>query len=374
MNPFEPFMLEAVRLAEEGRWSAAPNPVVGAVLVRDGIVVASGRHLTCGGPHAEVDCLADALRKGVDPADCTLVVTLEPCNHEGKTPPCTRAVLQAGIRRVVVGTLDPNPEAGGGAAWLRERGVEVETGVCERECRDLIADFRIWRTTSRPYVLLKLAATLDGRIAARTGRSQWVSTERSRAAVHELRAGVGRAGGAVLIGANTLQTDNPRLTARTAQVRRQPLAAVLTSRIPSSDNLYLLRERPQETLLFTTCAGAASPRAATLREQGVRVVGLEAWKSADGKDLIQALTFLRNEADCLYVLCEGGGKLGLSLLQAGLVDEFHLHLAPKVLGDNEARPLFDGRSPLNMDEALGLRLVRAAACGEDCHVVLRPEV
>ncbi len=374
MNPFEPFMLEAVRLAEEGRWSAAPNPVVGAVLVRDGVIVASGRHLACGGPHAEVDCLADAARKGIDPAECTLVVSLEPCNHEGRTPPCTRAVLEAGIRRVVVGTLDPNPEAGGGAAWLRERGVVVETGVCERECRDLIADFRIWQTTSRPYVLLKLAATLDGRIATRTGRAQWVSTEISRAAVHELRAGVGRAGGAVLIGANTLQTDNPRLTARTAQVHRQPLAAVLTSRLPGSDNLHLLRERPQETLLFTTCAGAATPRAAALREQGVRVVGLDAWKSADGRDLLQALSFLRSEAGCLYVLCEGGGKLGLSLLQTGLVDEFHLHLAPKILGDNEARPLFDGCSPLNMDEALGLRIVRAALCGGDCHLVLRPEV
>lgn len=373
MNPFAPFMAEAVKLAEEGRWSVAPNPMVGAVLVRDGKIVASGRHVAYGRAHAEVDCLADAARKGIDPAECTLVVTLEPCNHEGKTPPCTRAILEAGIRRVVAGTADPNPEAGGGAAYLRDKGVSVEMDVCGQECRDLIADFLVWQNTNRPYVLLKLAATLDGRIATRTGHSQWVSGEASRKRVHELREGVGRAGGAVFIGSNTLHGDNPRLTARLVEARRQPLAAAITSRLPGLENLNLLKERPEQVILFTTSSGAATPRAAALRQRGARIVGLDAWKSPDGSDLLQALTYLRREAGCLYVLCEGGGKLGLSLLDAGLVDEFHLHLAPKVLGDGEARPLFDGRSPLSMDETLRLRLLRAAPCGEDCHLVLRPE-
>ena len=373
MSVFAPFMLEAIRLAEQGRWRAAPNPTVGAVLVCNGVIVASGWHTACGKGHAEVECLADAARKGVDPSGCTLVVTLEPCSHEGKTPACTTAVLKAGIRHVVAGTADPNPEAGGGAALLRDRGVTVEMGVCEQECRDLIADFLVWQTTDRPYVLLKLASTVDGRIATRTGHSQWVSSEASLREVHALRAGVGLAGGAVLIGSNTLHADNPHLTARLVETERQPLAAAITSRLPGSDSLNLIKERPEETILFTTTSGAATPRAATLRQRGMRIVGLETWKSPSGQDLNQVLTYLRREAGCLYVLCEGGGKLGLALLEAGLVDEFHMHLAPKVLGDNEARPLFDGRSPLNMQEALKLRLMRSTLCGGDCHLVLRPE-
>lgn len=370
-HPFEPFMQEAVALAEKGRWSAAPNPTVGAVLVRDGAVVARGWHTACGKSHAEVECLRDAEANGVDPAACTLVVTLEPCNHQGKTPPCTEAVIAAGIRHVVIGLRDPNPAAAGGLERLTEAGVRVETGVCEDLCRDLVADFLIWQTTKRPYVILKLAMTLDGRIATRTGRSRWITGEASRRKVHVLRANVGRTGGAVLVGGNTLHTDNPLLTARLDEpVERQPLAVSISSRVPAPDSLALLRERPTETILFTTASGAATPKAALLRELGVRVVGLDRWKS--GEDLVRILEYLRQEADCPYVLCEGGGRLGLSLLENGLVDEFHVHIAPKVLGDNEARPLFDGRTPLELDEALSLRLVRMETCGDDGHLIFRP--
>ncbi|WP_300778025.1 bifunctional diaminohydroxyphosphoribosylaminopyrimidine deaminase/5-amino-6-(5-phosphoribosylamino)uracil reductase RibD [uncultured Bilophila sp.] len=370
-HPFEAFMREAVALAERGRWSAAPNPTVGAVLVRDGEVVARGWHHACGQSHAEVECLADAASRGVDPSACTLVVTLEPCNHHGKTPPCTEAVLAAGIRHVVIGLSDPNPKAAGGAERLREAGVRMEIGVCEDLCRDLVADFLVWQSTERPYVILKLAMTLDGRIATRTGHSRWITGEASRRTVHALRAGVGRAGGAVLIGGNTLHTDNPLLTARLDEpVARQPLAVSISSRVPAPDSLALFRERPAETILFTTASGAATPRAALLRERGVRVIGLDRWKS--GEDLLQILRYLRKDAGCPYVLCEGGGRLGLSLLEAGLVDEFHVHIAPKVLGDKEARPLFEGRSPLELEEAISLRLTALERCGEDGHLLFRP--
>lgn len=370
-HPFEAFMREAAALAEQGRWSAAPNPTVGAVLVRDGEIVAHGWHHAYGQNHAEVECLADAAARGIDPSACTLVVTLEPCNHHGKTPPCTEAVLAAGIRHVVIGLCDPNPEAAGGAERLREAGVRVETGVCEDICRDLVADFLVWQGTDRPYVILKLAMTLDGRIATRTGHSRWITGEASRRKVHALRAGVGRAGGAVLIGGNTLHTDNPLLTARLDEpVARQPLAVSISSRVPAPDSLALFRERPAETILFTTASGAATPRAALLRERGVRVIGLDRWKS--GEDLLQILRYLRKDAGCPYVLCEGGGRLGLSLLEAGLVDEFHVHVAPKVLGDREARPLFEGRSPLELEEAISLRLTAMERCGEDGHLLFRP--
>lgn len=371
-HPFAPFMREAITLAERGRWTAAPNPTVGAVLVRDGKVVAEGWHAAPGTAHAEVACLADAAAKGVDPAACTLVVTLEPCHHHGKTPPCTGAIVEAGIRHVVMGLADPNPQAAGGAAWLREQGITVEEGVLEQECRDLAADFLIWQTTTRPYIILKLASTLDGRIATRTGHSQWISNEASREVVHMLRAGVGLAGGVILVGSNTLMSDNPSLTARNADTARQPLAAAIASRLPGSDSLTILKDRPQETIIFTTSAGAASTRAAALRQRGVRILGLENWKSPTGEDLQQAMKYLRTEAGCLYVLCEGGGKIGLSLMDAGLVDELHLFLSPRILGDNEASPLFDGRSPLQIEEGLPLRIARMDRIDTDCRLILRP--
>lgn len=372
-HQFAPFMREALLLAEQGRYSAAPNPTVGAVLVREGQVVARGAHLYAGGPHAEVACLEDARKNVVNPADCTLVVTLEPCAHYGKTPPCTEAILAAGLRHVVFGLHDPTPQATGGAEVLRQAGVQVETGVLEQECRDLIADFLVWQNTDRPYVLLKLGTSLDGRIATRTGHSQWITGEEARMAVHHLRAGVGLAGGAVLVGSNTLMTDNPALTARNVSATRQPLACAITSRLPGSNSLTLFQERAQETIVFTTSAGAASPRAAALRLLGVRIVGLENWKSPGGNDLRQALTYLRQEVSCRYLLCEGGGKIGLSLLEAGLVDELHLYLAPIILGDNEAIPLFDGRSPLQLDEAYGMRIQDMRLYGKDCRLLLRPE-
>lgn len=374
-SPFAPFMREAIVLAERGRWAVAPNPTVGAVLVRDNQIVAQGWHGEFGGPHAEVACLADAVQKGIDPAECVLVVTLEPCRHHGKTPPCTDAILEAGIRHVVIGMADPTGLAAGGAMVLRSRGIRVDEGVLLQECRDLIADFIVWQNTRRrPYVIVKLASTLDGRIATRSGHSQWITGEASRLKVHALRAGVGRAGGAVLVGSNTLNMDNPLLTARDVPTSRQPLAMAITSRLPGSDTLHVIRDRPQETIFFTTSAGAASPRAAALRQRGVRIVGLENWKSPKGEDLMQAMDYIRKDLECLYLLCEGGGKIALSLLEACLVDELHLHLSPKLLGDNEARPLLDGRSPLQLEEALQLRLVQAGMCGEDCHLVLRPQI
>ena len=202
-------------------------------------------------------------------------------------------------------------------------------------------------------------------------QARWITGDTARRQVHELRANVGRAGGAILVGGNTLHTDNPLLTARLDDpVERQPLAVSISSRVPAPDSLLLFKERPTETIFFTTASGAATPRAAQLRERGVRIRGLDRWKS--GEDLVQILEYLRQEAGCPYVLCEGGGRLGLSLLEAGLVDEFHLHIAPKVLGDNDARPLFDGRTPLELDEALSLRLVRMEPCGEDGHLIFRP--
>lgn len=375
-------MLQAVALAEESRWQTCPNPCVGALLVKDGTVVAKGRHRGPGLPHAESEALEDARNKGVPASDCTLVVTLEPCNHHGRTPPCTEALLDAGIRHVVIGAADPNPDAAGGVEFLRSRGVQVETGVALQECEDLVADFTIWQTTDLPYTLLKLASTMDGRIATRTGHSKWISAPETRSRVHELR----RHMQAVLVGGNTFYQDDPRLTCRLGPDQaelcpEQPLAVVVTSRLPEAGlSMYLLKERPESTIFWTTVASAASPKAEALRRRGVRVVGLPSQPMANTRgigmraelDLGAGLAYLRRELDCHYVLCEGGGRIGLSLLAKGLARELHLHLAPKILGDNEATPLFDGHVPMTIEEALQLRITGSMPSGSDIVLTLRP--
>lgn len=372
-SPHAPFMREALALAEQGRWHVAPNPTVGAVLVRDGQIAARGWHAAYGHDHAEVACLKEAAAHGVNPAQCTLVVTLEPCNHQGLTPPCTDAILAAGIRHVVIGMADVNSKASGGAERLREAGITVEMGVLEAECRDLMADFLVWQTTARPYVVLKMAATLDGRIATRSGGTQRISGKQSRQQVMALREGVGLAGGAVLVGGNTLALDNPHLTARTPTATRQPLAAVATSRLPGMvPPFHLIQERPQDCVFFSSAAQAASPNAAALKARGARVYGLDKAPSGRGLDVEQLLTTLRADEHCLYVLCEGGARMGFSLLEQGVVDEFLLHLAPVVLGDEEARPLFAGRHVDSIEEGLRMRLTSIEAEGGDVRLNFRP--
>ncbi len=374
-------MLRAVALADEAKWLTRPNPRVGAVLVKDGVIVARGWHKEAGQAHAEIAALEDAAQKGVSPAECTLIVTLEPCRHHGKTPPCTDAILKAGIRHVVVGALDPNPEAAGGAELLRSHGLTVETGVASEECLDLIDDFITWQTTALPYTIIKLASTLDGRIATRTGNSKWITSPGTRTRVHRLRQHMD----ALIVGGNTFYLDNPALTCRLDNGEtlcpQQPLAVVVTSRLPDAgQSMCLIKERPESTVFWTTVAAAASPKAEALRRNGIRVVGLPSHARANARghgmraelSLAEGLIYLRKELGCHYVLCEGGGRLGLSLLDSGLARELHLHLAPKILGDNDATPLFDGRSPLLIEEALQLRITDARPSDSDIMLTMRP--
>ncbi|GAB6057064.1 bifunctional diaminohydroxyphosphoribosylaminopyrimidine deaminase/5-amino-6-(5-phosphoribosylamino)uracil reductase RibD [Desulfonatronum parangueonense] len=369
----EAIMLEAVALAEQGKGQTVPNPCVGALLTRDGQVVAKGGHHGPGLPHAEVEALRDARERGVDPRKCTLWVTLEPCNHVGRTPPCTQAILAAGVCRVVVGATDPNPGVvGGGIDFLRDQGVQVVTGVAETACKDLIADFQTWVNTSRPYLYLKLAATLDGRIAARSGDSQWITNAVSRARVHELRGRVG----AVMVGAGTLRADNPRLTCRGLSGNMpkssgsQPLAVVVGSSLPGlNDNLFLLRERPMETIILTTAETASSARADDLRKLGVRVWGAGTDRRVD----IQAgLVRLRSELGVMDVLCEGGGGLAQHLVTDNLVGEWWLFLAPKTLGDVQAVPLLSGSTVERMNQARQWRTARVLQLESDLLLVMRP--
>ncbi len=368
-------MLRAVELAKQGQGRTAPNPCVGAVLVRDGEIIGRGWHAVRGGPHAEVAALSDARQAGFDPRGSSLYVTLEPCNHYGATPPCTRAILDAGIERVYVGTADPNPRAeGGGAEFLRQSGIQVEMGIEEQTCRDLIHDFICWHLLERPYVRLKLAATLDGRIATRSGDSAWVSCSEARQEVHRLREG----SQAVLVGGNTLYEDNPRLTPRRCggdgETGSDTLAVVATSRLPDAeDDLYLIRHRPEETIIWTTPAQAEGSAAERLRSLGVRVWPLLKHPEG-GFDLASGLRRLYREQPCYYLLCEGGGYLGLSLCRQGLADEIVYFLAPRILGDEAGRSAFAGRSVETMREALDYRIAEHRPIGRDLMIRLLPSL
>lgn len=371
---YEQYMAEAIALARQALFQTWPNPSVGAVLIKDGAIVAKGWHKGAGLPHAEIECLEDARSKGIDPKGLTMVVTLEPCSHYGKTPPCADALIKAEIGELVFGSNDPNPQASGGAEQLKAAGIKVVGPVLQRECEDLIADFTVWQTSDRPYVILKLASTIDGRIAARNGHSQWISNQESRQKTHCMRAAIARAGGAILIGGGTFRNDNPKLTARceSSGDESQPLACILTSRLPKADaDFNLLRNRPNQTIFFASPAAAASTTAEALRKLGCRVFAVG--PNPQGMpDFALMFKILRQDLNCLYVMCEGGGKLALSLLEAGFIDEFHLHLAPLILGDNEAKPLFNGLAPLSIEEALRMRFCSARIYAGDAHLLLRP--
>lgn len=363
-SPYTPHMLHAIRLAEQARWQTAPNPPVGAVIVHNGEIVAEGWHHGAGHPHAEIEAINQAKERHVPLIESTLVVTLEPCSHQGRTPPCVTTILEERIPRVVIGTLDINPEASGGAKALQEAGVDVITGVEEQACLDLIDNFIVWQTAELPYTLIKLACTLDGRIATRTGHSQWISSPESRKEVHFLR----RHMDAILIGGKTFYEDNPRLTYRLDSAdfepRPQPLAVIVSSRLPEASTQYhLLNERPAETMFWTTVAAAASPKAEALRKLGVKVIGLPVLspvRQGLGRnwarlDLHDGMKLLRQEFNCHHVLCEGGGKLALTLIKSSLAHELYLHISPKIIADNDAVPLFDGLCPDTIEEALQLR-------------------
>ena len=241
------FMRMALNLAREGWGYTSPNPMVGAVVVREGMVVGKGFHQMVGGPHAEVHALEEA---GESAEGATLYVTLEPCNHLGRTPPCTRRVIESGIRRVVVAMEDPNPDVqGGGNAFLRARGIKVDVGILEDEARKLNEIFITYVTTRQPFVILKCAATLDGRIATRTGDSKWVSGEKSREFVHYLRHGLD----GILVGSGTVLADDPSLTTRREGRKGvDPIRIILDTRLSIPENARILNlDSEAETILVT---------------------------------------------------------------------------------------------------------------------------
>ena len=355
-------MRRARELAERGRYTAAPNPFVGAIVVRDNEVVGEGWHARAGGEHAEVAAL-DAAGSAARGAE--LYVTLEPCNHQGKTPPCTDAILRAGIGRVVAGHLDPNPKmCGRSVELLREAGVEVEVlddGSFARQNEQ----FLHLMTTGRPFVHLKLASSLDGRISASGGRSKWITGEPARRRAHELRAEAG----AVLVGAGTARTDDPLLTPRDLPEAAPPmLRVVLDPCLTLSPESTLARTVGDGPVVVFSVAGADEARGEELRGRGVEV--LAAAGSGGGIDLEYVLDELGRRG-VRGVLVEGGGETVGRFVREGLADKLTIFYAPKLLGAG-GTPLMGSLAVEAVGEAPGFRVEGVERFGEDVAVTLYP--
>lgn len=352
------FMKEALRLAEKGWGQTSPNPMVGAVIVAGDMIVGKGYHERVGGPHAEAIALREAGKKA---AGATLYVTLEPCNHFGRTPPCTVAVVGSGISRVVVGMADPNPHVdGGGAAYLRDLGIPVEVGVLEQECRLLNQAFIKHSLTGLPLVTLKVAATLDGRIAARTGDSRWISNERSRRFVHRLRCG----SDAILVGIETALADDPQLTARIPLKPpcRQPVRIVLDSRLRLNMTSQLARTAREVPVWVVCCDAASRQKEEELTACGVEVLRLPVEK---GRLLLPALLRECGKRDLTSLLVEGGSRVLGDFLDHRLADEFFFFYAPKILGDPKAVPMLQGWPRKSVADALPVYDLRVKQLGGD---------
>jgi diaminohydroxyphosphoribosylaminopyrimidine deaminase/5-amino-6-(5-phosphoribosylamino)uracil reductase len=338
------WMRLALELAERGRGHVEPNPLVGAVLVRDGVQVGSGWHQRYGGPHAEVHALAEA---GAAARGATLYVMLEPCCHHGKTPPCTDALLQAGVARVVAALPDPFPQvAGRGAAQLRAAGVPVEFGPGEAEARRQNAPYLKLLATGRPYVHAKWATTLDGKIATHTGASKWISNESSRRRVHALRGRMD----AILVGSGTVRADDPLLTARPPGPRT-PLRIVLDHNAALSRDCQLVRTAREVPVLVVAGDTAPKERLQELRTLGVEVLSLPA---ADRAGEVLSLLDELGRRRLTNVLVEGGSAVLGSFLDAGAIDEVHVFVAPLLAGGAEGLTPVGGRGASGMADALRL--------------------
>ena len=348
------YMRLALELARRGEGWTNPNPMVGAVLVRDGRILSTGYHERCGALHAERHALS---RCTESPAGATLYVTLEPCCHHGRQPPCTDAIIESGIARVVVGSDDPNPlVAGKGLEILRQAGIQVETGVLKAECDALNRIFFHYIQTGRPYVILKYAMTADGKIATRTGASQWITGEAARRHVHTQRNRYR----AIMVGVGTVLADDPQLTCR-LKGGRDPLRVICDTNLRTPLTANVVRTAQQTPTCIATCVTQES-RLAPYRQAGCQVLSLP---QSDGHVSLRVLLDHLGKQNVDSVLAEGGSAIHWSLVQGGLVDRVQAYLAPKILGGTQAKSPVGGQGFPHPDQALKLKTPVLTRLGED---------
>jgi len=355
-NQHQRFMQRALEQARKGEGRTAPNPPVGAVIVKDGVIVGAGFHPQAGQPHAEVFALQQA---GVKAHGATIYVTLEPCSHHGKTPPCADALIAAGLESVYIGTIDPNPVvAGRGVEKLKQAGIEVHVGLLEGHCRRLIAAFHHHILTGQPFTIYKAAVTLDGNTATTAGDSQWVSGEESRLAVHRLRDRVE----AIMVGVNTVLSDDPLLNTRLPEGNgRDPLRVVVDGQLRISPTCRMLQQQSAAQTLIATIS-ADQNKISNLQATGAEVITFPA---VAGKVSLAALWQELGRRKVQRLLLEGGAELAGAALSAGLINRLMLFVAPKLLGGSSPFRLFSGSGCQKMVEALELVDMNYTKSGED---------
>nr|WP_078395616.1 bifunctional diaminohydroxyphosphoribosylaminopyrimidine deaminase/5-amino-6-(5-phosphoribosylamino)uracil reductase RibD [Shouchella patagoniensis] len=355
------YMQLALDNARMMRGQTDPNPTVGCVLVKDGRVVGIGSHLKAGGPHAEVHALRMA---GEEAAGSTAYVTLEPCSHTGKTGPCAIALIKAGVKHVVIAALDPNPlVAGNGVRLLEEAGISVETGVCEQESLRLNDVFNYSITRQLPFVTLKTAVSLDGKIATKTGSSKWVTSAEARKEVHQLRS----EHQAILVGVETVLKDDPSLTARIPN-GRNPIRIIVDSNLRTPLHAKIVCDQEAPTWIFTAAHPENESKRTSLEQLGVRVIATTNEKQVSVREV---MVYLYKQA-ISSVLLEAGGTLNAALIKEQLVQKFFIYFAPKLVGGRGAPTFFEGLGIKDMGEAIEVEIGSVEKVGPDWRVTAYP--
>ncbi len=354
------FMKMALGMAARGEGFTSPNPMVGAVIVNDGTVVGMGYHKAAGGAHAEIHAIRDA---GLSANDATLYVTLEPCNHTGRTPPCTESIIDAGIKRVVVAARDPNPDVeGGGIKCLQQHGIKVEAGICEDEARKLNEVFNNYIITKRPFVTAKCASTLDGRIATRTFDSKWITCPESRRFVHGLR----HACDAIMVGVETVKQDDPSLTTRLEGKKTlDPIRIILDTRLSVPENAKIFHLDSAADTLIITGDYVSKEKKERIEKRGARVI--EAPVKDGLIDLYQLIDYLGN-LGITSLLIEGGSRVNASAFRAGIVDKIYFFYGPRIFGGDDGVPVCRGPGPALMKDSIPITGVRVRQFGDDVMV------
>ncbi len=357
------YMKRALSLAARGKGKTNPNPMVGAVVVHQGQIVAEAYHRQAGQPHAEILALH---RAGPRARGGVLYVTLEPCCHSHKrTPPCVPLLVQSDLSRVCVAMCDPNPQvAGRGIQALKQAGIDVSVGILETEAQQLNEIYIHWITTGRPFLILKGAMTLDGKIATGSGQSKWITGEKARQDVHHIRSQVD----AVMVGIGTVLADNPELSARGSmsengrRIGRQPVRVVLDSRLRIAPKAKVLRWVHEQPTIVCTTAQASNNKIQALKKQGVQVFVLP---QKSGKVSLKAVLALLGKEGLSSVLLEGGSTLNASALHEGLVNQVRLYVAPQLLGGQDAKSLIGGTSPTTLAKSWHLINPQLKKIGQD---------
>ena len=350
------FMKRAISLAKMGSSRVSPNPRVGCVLVKKGKIISEAYHQHFGGSHAEINALTKA---GGKAKGSTMYINLEPCCHYGKTPPCTEAIIESGINQVVVGMVDPNPLVNGkGLRELKSKGIKIKLGILEEECRKLNEPYIKYITRGLPFVVLKSAMSLDGKIATPSGDSKWITNQASRRYVRRLRSQVD----AILVGINTVLKDDPALL--TSHFRKRPIRIVVDSHLRIPLNARVLNSRAPT--IVATHKGGSEKKIASLKASGVEILQIPKWSKHPrrGLDLKYLMKELARKG-ITFVLIEGGGKVNASALEMGLVDKLLFFIAPKIVGGEKSITPVEGEGADSIEKAMRLKDTKIRRFGED---------